>query len=129
MASLQERKAAVASAVATAVRSEIASPVSPLDAPAGRVQEATVSVVNKVLDAPAIQHATNTEEHWWQKRSRWSAIVSGIVVVAGPLLAKYGFNVTPETQELVVTLCTTLGGMVAGYLAYRAGTATKPLGA
>jgi uncharacterized membrane protein len=129
MASLQERKAAVAKAVEHAVKTEIVNPVAPLDAQSGRVEEAASGVVQKVLAAPAVQVATNTETHVWQKRSWWSAVVSGIFVVAAPLLAKYGFSVTPETQEMVVTLCTTLGGLVAGYLAYRAGTATRPLGA
>lgn len=130
MASLQERKSAVSAAVTSAVKSEINSQVSPLEVPSGRVTEATTGVVEKVMDSPAIQHATNTETHVWQKRSWWSAVVSGIFVVAAPLAAYFGLDgyITPQTQELIVTLFTTIGGIVAGYLAYRAGTATKPLG-
>jgi hypothetical protein len=30
---------------------------------------------------------------------------------------------------VIVTACTTVGGLVAAYLAYRAGTASRPLGA
>ncbi len=77
---------------------------------------------------PELQHITGAEA-WYQKRSRWSAIVSGVLVVLGPVLVKYGVNLGPSEQELAITVCTMVGGVVAGYLAYRAGTAKKPLGA
>ncbi len=90
----------------------------------------TKAVENKVMpevDAQ-IAHQTNSEAHWYQKRSFWSAIVSGGMVVAGPLLARYGLPIDPLWTDFVVTTLTTVGGLWAGYLAVRAGTATKPLG-
>lgn len=90
----------------------------------------TKAVENKVMpevDAQ-IAHQTNSEAHWYQKRSFWSAIVSGAMVVGGPLLARYGLPIDPLWTDFVVTTLTTVGGLWAGYLAVRAGTATKPLG-
>lgn len=76
---------------------------------------------------PEIQHASNTEP-WYTKRSRWASIIGLAFTVLTPLGTKFGLNLDPATQELVVTSCTTIGGLIAAYLAYRAGVATKPLG-
>lgn len=77
-----------------------------------------------------VQHATNTEDHWWQKRSFWAAIISMLGVVAAPLAMEY-FNIDiadPAMQEKIITGITTVAGLVTSYLAVRAGTAKKPLG-
>jgi hypothetical protein len=86
-------------------------------------------IVEEVHRIPEVQHVTSSEPHWYQQRSKWSAIVSGVLVVAAPLVARFGLAVSPELQEVIVTACTTVGGLVAAYLAYRAGTASRPLGA
>jgi hypothetical protein len=79
---------------------------------------------------PVIDHLTNNEAHWWQKRSFWSAIISVLGVILMPLAAKYGLEgyLEPENLETVVDTLTKLAGALAAYMAYRAGTAMKPLG-
>lgn len=85
------------------------------------------AAITKAVEAsPEVQHASNTE-HWWQKRSRWSAIVSIVLVIAAPAFTYAGIDIDPATKEFIVTSLTTLGSIVAGYLALRAGIATKPL--
>lgn len=81
--------------------------------------------------AAIVANATNTEAHWWQKRSVWAAIVSVAATIAGPLLIDYGVPadwMTPDTQEKVVTALVKAGGALSAYLAWRAGRALKPLG-
>lgn len=87
------------------------------------------AIKTAVANVPEIKTITNTEDHWYQKRSRWSAIISIGMTVAGPLLTKFGLPIDPSTQEWIATTLTTVGGLWASYLAYRAGTASKPLGA
>ena len=38
-------------------------------------------IVQEVQRIPEVQHVTGSEPHWYQQRSKWSAIVSGILVV------------------------------------------------
>jgi hypothetical protein len=86
-----------------------------------------VKALQKEVDA-RIDHLTNNEGAWYQKRSFWSAIVSTGMVVLGPLLARYGLPIDPAWSDFVTTALTTVGGLWAAYLAVRAGTASKPLG-
>lgn len=108
-----------------------ANPAIPVhsEAPKAAANAVTTEVMKEIAQIPEVQHITNTETHWYQQRSKWSTIVSIVLVVATPMLAKYGFEVTPERQEFIETVCVTGGGLWAAYLAYRAGTAKKPLGA
>jgi len=91
--------------------------------------QSTNVLTTRIAAIPEIKNATNTEDHWYQKRSRWSAIISVAFAVVGPLLAKYGLPLDPALAESVATVMASIGGLWAGYLAYRAGVATKPLGA
>jgi hypothetical protein len=77
-----------------------------------------------------LDHLTNSETHWWQKRSFLSSLVSIVGVVAMPLAAKYGLDgyLSQENLDIAVEVLTKIAGVVAAYLAYRAGTATRPLG-
>jgi len=77
-----------------------------------------------------IDHATNNEAHWYQKRSFWSAIVQIGVIVLAPIAARYGLDgyMTPDNLDMVVSILTKGGAAWGAYLAIRAGTATKPLG-
>lgn len=91
-------------------------------------QERQIIVQEAVQDAmrePELQHLTNNETSWYQKRSNWSAIIGGLA----PILAIAGFNLSPETGEYIAAALGVGGGLWAAYLARRAGTATKPLGA
>ena len=71
-----------------------------------------------------VAHLTSTEA-WYQSRANWSAIVSGLT----PLLAIAGYNLAPEDQALIAAALAIGGGWLASYLARRARTASKPLGA
>lgn len=120
-------KSIIFSTVANAVLDKIRSESASLDAAPSMQNVAAEQVATQVVNSPEIKHLTNTEDHWWQKRSYWSAIISGVLVVATPLLVKVGFDPGPY-KDYVVDGLTTLGGLWAGYLAIRAGIASKPLG-
>lgn len=79
---------------------------------------------------PILDNLTNNEANWYQKRSFWSAIVSLGAVVITPIAANYGLDgyLDEKTLDMIVEGLTRVGGIVAAYLAYRAGTALKPLG-
>lgn len=89
--------------------------------------ELRANLTAKISADPVVQNATNSETHWWQKRSRWSAIVSAIIVIAAPVFTYAGIDINPETKEFIITILSTLGNLAAGYLALRAGIAVKPL--
>lgn len=77
--------------------------------------------------APVVQHLTNTER-WWQKRSRWSMIVSFALVVAAPALRRAGLgDIDPAWQAYIIDGLTTCGNLAAGFLALRAGQALTPM--
>lgn len=119
--------------IGVAMASAAANPRVPLDRyQAPRVaQEVAQSVVDQIQDNPEIKDLTARVEHltssesWYQSRANWSAIVSGLT----PLLAIAGYNLSPEDQALVAAALGIAGGWLASYLARRARTATKPLGA
>jgi hypothetical protein len=104
-------------------------PSTPADARAVRetVPEIQEAMAQKIATTPELQHVTNLEP-FYQKRSWWSMAISGVLVVAGPLILKYtGFTVGKDEVELTVTVMTAVGGIWAGYTAWRAGKATRPL--
>jgi hypothetical protein len=80
-------------------------------------------IVEETKASPEIQHVTNTETAWYQQRSKWSAIVA----LATPVAALAGFNLSPANSELISGGLATVGSAISAYLAYRAGTAKKPL--
>jgi hypothetical protein len=96
-----------------------AVPMSPAAAPA-----VTAEVIRELKALPEVQHVTNTETHWWQQRSKWSAIFGLLTPVVA---AVTGYTITPELQEIAVVAIMGVGNAFAAYLAYRAGTAKKPL--
>jgi exonuclease VII large subunit len=67
----------------TVVRDEIADRSAPIrsDAPAAAAERVAREIVQEVQRIPEVQHVTGSEPHWYQQRSKWSAIVSGILVV------------------------------------------------
>lgn len=90
--------------------------------------EMTKAIEKAVAADPVVQNATNTEAHFWQKRTMWSMAISFALVALNPILQRYGLPaVSPEWQEFAVTVCTTLANLAAGGLALWAGKATRPL--
>lgn len=100
------------------------------------VNKVAPQVTQKVEEAikkdiqPIVDNLTNSEANWWQKRSFWSSIVSLVGVVAIPIAARYGLEgyLSQENLDVAVDTLTKLSGVLSAYLAYRAGTALKPLG-
>lgn len=82
----------------------------------------------KAAIAPVIANATNTEAHWWQKRSMWSALASTAVVIGTVGHAVFEYMATQNITDKGVTFSIVVGAVWAGYSAYRAGTAVVPLG-
>lgn len=115
---------AIAKAAQTALAGHDQSPNAVVVPPVER-QVIAQEIARDVLQTPELQHIAGTETHWYQKRSVWSAIVSGVT----PFLAIAGFNLSPEMGEYLAAGLGIAGGLIASYLAKRAGTATKPLGA
>lgn len=110
-----------------------ANPAVPIhsEAPNAAAKAVTAEVMHEISQIPEVQHVTNTETHWYQQRSKWSAIIGTVVAISAPLISHFGLDgwITPENQETATMVLTTVGGLWAAYLAYRAGTAKKPLGA
>lgn len=91
-------------------------------------RDIVVAVAKEV--APIIEHATNTEKHWVQKRTYWAAVVSLAATILAPMFSEYIPGVEllaadPANQEKIVT---GILGIVSAYLSWRAGTAKKPIG-
>lgn len=83
-------------------------------------------VAQEIAKSPELQHVTN-QEPWYKKRSRWASIIGPIFATIVPVAAVYGLDIPIGTEELVVGGLSWAGSVWAAYLAYRAGTATKPL--
>lgn len=100
----------------------------------GAVQNAAPELAQAIQIAidttPEMQHVLNTER-WWQKRSRWSMVISFSSILINPILKTAGldYDLGTSQQGLLADGLTAFGQLWAGYLAYRAGTATRPLGA
>lgn len=114
---------AVTGAILSGLQSVNRDPGLPVEIPAGPIQkEAAGQIAKEVMDLPQIQHATNTERHWWQQRSKWASIFGTISTFAttGAAFAP------PQYQELALTIAGSTSALAA-YLGLRAGQATKPL--
>lgn len=123
--------AAAAAANATraveAVASQSTNSMNPVAVEAASPQIAQ-AVQAAITNTPEVRNVLNTEAHWWQKRSRWSTIASacGGLVAAIAAVADYMSKNVDQNSELSYI---TFGfALWAGYSAYRAGTATVPLG-
>lgn len=120
--------AAAVQRASAAVTQTAASPTNEMssDAVAGAHFELESNI--KAAIAPVIANATNTEAHWWQKRSMWSTLASTAVVVGTVGHAVFEFFATHDLSDKGLTFSIVAGAVWAGYSAYRAGTATTPLG-
>lgn len=112
----------IVDAVVGATQKVAANPATPLQP----VQAGPIAreIVEQIKATPEVQHVTNTEMHWWQQRSKWSMIFA----VATPVIAlATGYSVPPDAVEYATTGIIGVGNAIAGFLALRAGQATKPL--
>jgi hypothetical protein len=108
-------------AVEKALANVASSPIVP-EVTSNNAAIIAAEVKKEIVKQPEFQHATNTEDHWWQKRTRWGGIFGTLAAVAGGSVAV----VPPEYQELAGLVA---GGLsaIAAYLSNRAGTTTRPL--
>lgn len=120
--------------VLTGLANDPSISLQPKDAPkvAVAVENAVkgqVAVIEKEVNA-RIDHLTNNETHWYQKRSRWAAIIATAAPIVGIGLKMIGvdFELGANEQVALTDALMAVGGIWAAYVAYRAGTATKPLG-
>jgi hypothetical protein len=117
-------------AATAAVAKTATSPTNDMSATAvaDAKPELQANISAAIAADPVVKNATNTEDHWWQKRSRWAMIISLALVVLNPVLQRYGVaGVSPQTQDYIVTACTTLGNLAAAGMALWAGNAITPL--
>lgn len=89
---------------------------------------AIASAIQVAIDTtPEMQHVLNTETHFWQKRTFWCTAYSSIVVLV-PAISAFLKYMADHTVDGKVTATVILFGGLAGYSAFRAGKATRPLG-
>lgn len=120
-------RAATAAVFATA-----ASPTNSMSssAVAGAQPELQANIATAIAADPVVQNATNTEPHWWMKRTFWSALASsGAAVSAGVFAAlNYMSSHVTDNGSGTISIVTIGFALWAGYSAWRAGVATTPLG-
>lgn len=97
------------------------------------VREAKPELIEAMTEAvaatPEVQHVTNTEDHWYQKRTSWAAIIGPACFIMGMALKLTGYDYSfgLEEQGLLADALAALGVFVAAVFARWAGIATKPL--
>jgi hypothetical protein len=82
-------------------------------------------IAAKAMQKPEVRHLASAESSPWQSRAHWAAVIA----IASPVLAVFGYTVSPDAQEAVAGTLMLIGNLIAAYLAHRARTAVKPLGA
>jgi hypothetical protein len=124
----ESRSALIASQVAAAVlgtlmQVQAPGPGYPPPLPGPDEQEVARKVADKVVNIPEIKHLASTESPW-RSRAHWAMIVS----LGAPLLGIAGIQLAPEYVDGIATVGWLASSAVAAYLAWRARTATRPLG-
>lgn len=89
------------------------------------------NVEQAIAANPLVQNVTNTEPHWWMKRTNWAAIAStfgAVVAIAQPALV-YMQGHTTETGTTSVSILGLGFAIWSGYSAWKAGRpGAVPLG-
>lgn len=97
----------------------------------GATQAVSVAAaaVDELRKLPEFQKLAGSETAWYQQRSKWATIIGGVTVVGVPLLKSFGvdLNISPTMVDQASNVLGASGTAVAAYLAYRAGTAKRPL--
>jgi hypothetical protein len=128
MTMAEGRNAALAAQVASAVLSTLVQTQTvgagyPPPRPAVEQQAVAKEVAEKVVNIPEIKHLASTESPW-RSRAHWAMVVS----LVAPVLALGGLQLAPEYLDGIAQIGWLAANAVAAYLAYRARTATRPLG-
>lgn len=126
MASGTEIAAAAAMNATLAVEAVAGRPTNDMNQRA--VEDAAPQIASAIQTAinttPEMQHVLNTETHFWQKRSFWSAGSSALAATL-VVIEYLRDNIKDDEPLSLITLGLAL---YSGYMAFRAGTASAPLG-
>lgn len=121
--------AAAASSAVEAVVATASSPSNKMSTPAVTAAEGELreNIERAIAETPEVKHVTNTEDHFWQKRTFWAVVYSGASALfpATDAFLKYMNNHAVDGK---VTAGTIFFAAIAGYAAARAGIAKVPLG-
>lgn len=121
---MSDVKTVVAKKVSDALAEVAADPTNSLQAK--DVGVTTSEVIKKV--GPLVEHVLSAE-NWWESRANWAAILSVIAslsIVQSIVTKITGWELGPIDPDIIDALSVLLT-LVAGFLARRARTATKPL--
>lgn len=86
------------------------------------------AMTEAVAADPVVQNATNSEAHFWQKRTFWATLAAGFAALV-PAVSAFLDYMNNHAVDGKTTVTTILFAAWAGYSAARAGIASKPLGA
>lgn len=118
-------------AAMNAVKVTAANPANPMspDAVAMATPELKANIALAVTSDPVIQVATNTEAHWWQKRTMWSTLFTLGSAAGAAYVAFTQFMVshTVDDGTKSVSILTVALGLWGAYTAFKAGVAKLPL--
>lgn len=124
----------IGSVVGEAVKQVAQNPNVPIEEKHAAIVAGEVAgqVVGQLQEDPRIkdlqariEHVTSTEG-FFQSRANWSMLIS---LVSPAVALAVGYNVRPEYQVAAAAILWFAGNGAAAYMARRARTATKPLGA
>lgn len=88
------------------------------------------AAITKAIAAdPTVQNATNTEAHFWQKRSFWATVGAAGAGLTAAVAAFADYMSTRVDSNEPLSYVTVAFALWAGYSAFRAGRAQAPLGA
>lgn len=94
------------------------------------VAPALEAAIDKAIAAdPQVQNATNTETHFYQKRSFWATVGATGAGLTGAVAAFADYMSTRVDDNSELSYVTIGFALWAGYSAFRAGRAKVPLGA
>lgn len=88
-----------------------------------------VAMEKAIAASPAVQNATNTEAHFYQKRSFWATVGATGAGLTAAVAAFADYMSTRVDSNEPLSYVTIAFALWAGYSAFRAGRAQAPLGA
>lgn len=92
--------------------------------------EMTAAITKAIATTPEVQNLTSTETHFWQRRSFWSQVGSGLggfAAVAVPVI-QYLQDHTTDAGTTTISAFGLLVCIWSNYSSYRSRNASTPLG-
>lgn len=118
---------AATQAAVTAVAMTATNPDNAMSTAAvlGAQSELKANIEQAIAANPLVQNVTNTEPHWWMKRTNWATLAAGlgaIVSIAQPVIV----YMQSHTTEAGTTSVSVLGLAFAAWSGYSAWKAGRP---